>query len=62
MRDCEAIDSELRLVAAVRRAIREAGGPPPTRQPMNDLLDERLLSRRPAPANDQPMVRPQSEK
>jgi hypothetical protein len=50
MRDCEAIDSELRLVAAVRGAIREAGGPLPISQPINDLVDERLLSRRPAPA------------
>jgi hypothetical protein len=42
MRDREVIDSELRLLAAVRRTVREEGGPIPTTAPMDDLLDERL--------------------
>lgn len=41
MRDTEAIDSELRLVAAVRRVVREAGGPLPSIAPVDVLLDER---------------------
>lgn len=35
------IDSELRLLAAVRRLIREHGGVPSSRQ-VDELLDERL--------------------
>jgi len=42
MRDIETIDSELRLVAALRRAARERGGPVPCTAPMGELLDERL--------------------
>jgi hypothetical protein len=42
MRDIETIDSELRLVAALRRAARERGGPLPSTAPMDELLDERL--------------------
>ena len=45
MRDREVIDSELRLVAAVRRSIREHGGEPSSRQ-VDELLDERLTHRR----------------
>jgi hypothetical protein len=41
MRDREAIDSVLRLLAAVRRSIREHGGEPSSRQ-IDELLDERL--------------------
>jgi hypothetical protein len=41
MRDRETIDSELRLLAAVRRSIRERGGEPSNRQ-VDELLDERL--------------------
>jgi len=41
MRDRDTIDSELRRLAAVRRAIREHGGEPPSRQ-VDELLDERL--------------------
>jgi len=41
MRDRETIDSELRLLAAARRSIREHGGEPSSRQ-IDELLDERL--------------------
>jgi len=40
VRDRETIDSELRLLAAVRRSIREHGGEPSSRQ-VDELLDER---------------------
>ena len=43
MRDRETIASELRLIAAVRRSIREHGGEPSSRQ-VDELLDERLIS------------------
>jgi hypothetical protein len=43
-RDRETIDSELRLLAAVRRSIREHGGEPPSRH-VDELLDERLAHR-----------------
>ena len=46
MRDTETIDSELRLVAALRRAARERGGPLPSIAVADALLDER---REPAP-------------
>jgi hypothetical protein len=39
MRDREIIDSELRLLAAVRRSIREHGGEPSSRQ-VDELLDD----------------------
>jgi hypothetical protein len=38
--DLETIDSELRLLAAVRWSIREHGGEPSSRQ-VDELLDER---------------------
>jgi hypothetical protein len=41
MRDRESIDSELRLVAALRRAARERGGPLPSIDVADALLDER---------------------
>src|ERR1700756_5537485 len=41
MRDRETIDSELRRLAAMRRAIREQGGQPSSRL-ADELLDERL--------------------
>jgi hypothetical protein len=44
MRDQEIIDSELRLLAAVRRSIRVHGGEPSSRQ-VDELLDERLAHR-----------------
>jgi hypothetical protein len=42
MRDLDTVDSEPRLLAAVRRSIREHGGEPSSRQ-VDELLDERLL-------------------
>jgi hypothetical protein len=41
MRDIETIDSELRFVAALRRAAREQGGPLPSIDVADALLDER---------------------
>jgi hypothetical protein len=41
MRGIETIDSELRLVAALRRAARERGGPLPSIGVADALLDER---------------------
>ena len=43
MRDRDTVDAELRLLAAVRAAIREQGGEPSSRQ-VDELLDERGLS------------------
>jgi hypothetical protein len=40
MRDLDTIESELRLLAAVRWSIREHGGEPSSRQ-IDELLDER---------------------
>ena len=40
MRDLDAIDSELRLLAAVHRSVRDHGGEPSSRQ-VDELLDER---------------------
>jgi hypothetical protein len=41
MRDIETIDAELLLVAAFRRAARERGGPLPSIDVADALLDER---------------------
>jgi hypothetical protein len=41
MRDIDTIDSELRLVAALRRAARERGGPLPSIDVADALLDGR---------------------
>jgi hypothetical protein len=41
MRDPETIDSELTLMAALRRAARERGGPLPSIDVADALLDER---------------------
>jgi hypothetical protein len=41
MRDIETIDSELRLVAALRQAAWERGGPLPSIDVADALLDER---------------------
>jgi hypothetical protein len=41
MRDIEVIDSELRLLAAVRRTARELTGRTPSSALIDDLLDER---------------------
>jgi hypothetical protein len=45
VRERETIDADLRLLAAVRRSIREQGGEPSSRQ-VDELLDERLSHRR----------------
>jgi hypothetical protein len=47
IRDFDTIDSELRLLAAVRRSIREHGGEPSSRQ-VDERLDERLAHRDPS--------------
>lgn len=44
-RDVEVIDAELRLLAAVRTALRADGGQPTT-APADELLDERLSADR----------------
>ena len=41
MRDRETIDSELRLLAAVRRVCSDYGGPGPSIGPVDELPDER---------------------
>jgi hypothetical protein len=41
VRDLETIDSELRLLAAVRRVCREQDGILPSTGPLDELLDER---------------------
>ena len=46
MHDIEAIDVELRLVAALRHAARKRGGPLPSTAAMDELLDERLRAGR----------------
>jgi hypothetical protein len=46
MRDIETIDAELRLVAALHRAARERGGPLPSIDVADALLDERLRADR----------------
>jgi hypothetical protein len=43
VRDIETLDSELRLMAALRRAARERGGPLPLIDLVDALLDERRL-------------------
>ncbi|MCA2253874.1 hypothetical protein JF710_11905 [Mycobacterium intracellulare] len=45
MRDFEAIESELRLVAAVRRALAELGSQMPATTVLDELLDERNSGR-----------------
>jgi hypothetical protein len=47
MRDLETIDSELRLLAAVRRVCREYDGRVPSMTLVDDLLDERRANRGP---------------
>jgi hypothetical protein len=41
MRDLDVIDAELRLIAALRRAARDRGGPLPSMDLADTLLDER---------------------
>jgi hypothetical protein len=42
MRELDAIESELRLLAAVRWSIREHSGAEPSSRQVDELLDERL--------------------
>jgi hypothetical protein len=44
MRDIETIDSELRLLLAIRRMVREAGGGTPNTARIDALLDERAAA------------------
>jgi hypothetical protein len=46
MRDLEVIDSELRLLAAVRRVCRQLDGRVPSIGPVDALLDERSAASR----------------
>ena len=41
MRDIDTIDSELRLLVAIRHMVREAEGRPPNTARIDQLLDER---------------------
>jgi hypothetical protein len=41
------IDAELRLLAAVRRSVREHGGPLPSIGPLDELLEERAATDQP---------------
>ena len=41
MRNVDTIDSELRLIVAVRRTVRRMGGPAPSSETVDRLLDER---------------------
>jgi hypothetical protein len=43
MRDIETIDSELRLLVAIRRTVWEEEGRPPSTARIDELLDERGL-------------------
>ena len=62
MRDRETIDSELRLLAATRRSIREPGGEPSSRR-IDELLDERLGHRpEPSPCDETDNIAPQRRK
>ena len=47
MRDPETIDSELRLLLAIRRMVREAEGRTPNTARIDELLDERSATARP---------------
>jgi hypothetical protein len=44
MRDIDVIESELRLLAAVRRSCQELGGRTPSTRLIDSLLDERASS------------------
>lgn len=49
MRDLDVIESELRLLAAVRRTAAELGAPAPRIGPADELLDEWIERRTVAP-------------
>jgi hypothetical protein len=44
MRDIEVIDSELRLLLAIRRMVREEEGRPPSTAQIDALLEERAAN------------------
>jgi hypothetical protein len=44
VRDIETIDSELRLLVAIRRMVREVEGRPPSTARIDGLLDERAAA------------------
>ena len=46
MRDIETIDSELRLLLAIRRLVREEEGRTPSTRHIDQLLDERAAAER----------------
>ena len=48
MRDLEVIDSELRLLLAIRRTVREAESRQPSTARIDELLDERAAAEPPA--------------
>ena len=47
MRDREPVDSELRLIAALRRTAADMGAPAPRIDVADELLDERIIACRP---------------
>jgi len=47
MRDIEVIDSELRLLLAIRRMVREEQGRPPNTARIDEMLDQRGGTRLP---------------
>jgi hypothetical protein len=49
MRDLEVIHSELRLLLAIRRMVREEEGRPPSTARIDQLLDERAALLPPTP-------------
>ncbi|MGE2714175.1 hypothetical protein ACQI4L_08970 [Mycolicibacterium litorale] len=47
MRDIDAIDADLRVIATARAFCRRAGWPPPDFAPADELLDERIYVQTP---------------
>lgn len=56
-RDVDVIESELRLLTAVRRAVTELGATAPSFEPIDELLDERASRSGTQSAPDAPIVR-----
>jgi hypothetical protein len=52
VRDLDTRESELRLIAAVRRTAAELGGPAPRIDPVDQLLDEWIESKTIDPLGD----------
>jgi hypothetical protein len=53
MRDIETIDSELRLLLAIRRLVRKEEGRTPNARRIDQLLDERAAAERQGQAGNQ---------